>query len=272
MHLHPILNLRTINPTEYKVSHATSTDADMEVVPANYPYAENPELWSVCCLGSFRNQMEVLLAKGANVEETGQIGTKRTTPLEIAVSMQRVPTVKLLLRYDAQIAGGANHILTLVPYWERETDVEIVKVLLEAGASVSATNDYGSSPLHVAAYGGSVGAVDLLLKNKADVSSIDRTDSTALHRAAFSGSVEVVQKLIHHGANVQAEKSGGETAEDVARSRGHPRVVDMLQTETLHKGKCVALAMGLHERLGVESRVRNLEPEVVQMVMQYVGN
>jgi hypothetical protein len=51
---------------------------------------------------------------------------------------------------------------------------------------------------------------------------------------------------------------------------GHPEVVAILQEAAVTRAKCVAFAMGHHERLGVGSLVAPLDAEVVRMVLQLV--
>ena len=61
--------------------------------------------------------------------------------------------------------------------------------------------------------------VKLLIDNGADVTAQDETHSTPLHLAAFSGSVEAVRLLIECGADVTAQDQRYRTPLHLASSR-----------------------------------------------------
>jgi hypothetical protein len=97
--------------------------------------------------------------------------------------------------------------------------------------------------------------------------------------AAYGGHAAVVEMLIEHRANVLAETNTrlisqetntGLTPQDLATSQSHLQVVAMLKAEAVTRAKCVAFAMGHHERLGVGSPVDGLKPEVLRMVLEQV--
>jgi hypothetical protein len=90
----------------------------------------------------------------------------------------------------------------------------------------------------------------------------------------------MVRVLLQYGANGEAKDNGGDTPEDYAtayiininttHSQSHLQIVAMLQAEAVTRAKCVAFAMGHHERLGVGSRMEALDPEVVRKVLEQV--
>ena len=153
---------------------------------------------------------------------------------------------------------------------------EVVKVFLEHGANASAKDAYGFTALHRSAVMGHKEVVVLLLeKGGADVSAIDAAGMTALHRSSRWGHEEVVRMLLDHGADVSVKDNVGETAQDLATARSRLQVVAMLKAEPARReavrtSRCVAFAMGQHERLGVGTRVRGLDPGVVRMVLEHV--
>ena len=65
--------------------------------------------------------------------------------------------------------------------------VDVVKVLLDRGVSIGATNDRGGTALHLAAAGGHIGVVEVLLGRDASIDAMDNDMLTALHEAAKSG-------------------------------------------------------------------------------------
>jgi len=86
----------------------------------------------------------------------------------------------------------------------------------------------------------------------------------------MQGHVEVVKILLHHGAHVLVESNCAQTAEEYATANAHHEVVVVLKEYAVNRGKCVAFAMGLQERLGARSRVVRLSADLVRIVLKYV--
>ncbi len=108
-------------------------------------------------------------------------------------------------------------------------DRESADLLLAAGANVKTADEYGETPLTLAAANGNSVLVDKLLKAGADASAARWDGETALMIAANAGSVDVVKQLIAHGADVNlAESRKGQTALMWAAAEGHPDVVQFL--------------------------------------------
>ena len=77
----------------------------------------------------------------------------------------------------------------------------ICQLLLKSGANISATDEYGNQPLHMAA---------LLITNDT-VNVVDRLGYHALHMASTSYNVVVVQQLVDCGADTNAVNIIGQT-------------------------------------------------------------
>jgi len=81
-------------------------------------------------------------------------------------------------------------------------DTETVALLLEKGADVDATDDFGTTALIRAADEGHTGSVALLLDRGADVNTTTDSGMTALIRAAEEGHTDTVVVLLEKGADV----------------------------------------------------------------------
>jgi ankyrin repeat protein len=116
--------------------------------------------------------------------------------------------------------------------------VEIVEVLLDAGAAIEAdeTNCYGGKPLHWASEH-SPRTVELLLHHGADVNSRNtKADSDFYGRTPLimnasqkDDCAEVTKLLIRAGADVGAVDAKGRTALDCAIEGGHHQVEAVLR-------------------------------------------
>ncbi|MDR1303215.1 MAG: ankyrin repeat domain-containing protein [Puniceicoccales bacterium] len=88
--------------------------------------------------------------------------------------------------------------------------VEVVKLLLDAGADVNALDEEDCAALHLAAMKGHAEVVRALLRAPgADANATDAYGRTALHLAAEKGCREVVRVLLRAGINVNAMVANG---------------------------------------------------------------
>ena len=112
-----------------------------------------------------------------------------------------------------------------------ECQVEIIKLLLEAGADVGqGRSDNGATALMAAAERGHVAAVDALIEAGADANQ-GKSDNgaTALMAAARTGSAPVCASLLAAGADVNQKATGnGVNALVVAATSGAAAVVKLL--------------------------------------------
>jgi ankyrin repeat protein len=107
--------------------------------------------------------------------------------------------------------------------------VEIVRSLIQAGVDPAAANRYGVRPLSLACLTGNATLVGLLLDAGADANTAKPDGETALMTAARTGVAEVVKGLLARGANVNAvEPSKQQTALMWASAEGHADAVRTL--------------------------------------------
>jgi ankyrin repeat protein len=95
----------------------------------------------------------------------------------------------------------------------RSGDLEKVKTLLKHDPSLVSLreNEYGDTPLHLAALAGHLDVVRVLIDNKADVNAKNKEGYTPLHLASEMDYTEVVDFLRQNGgqdaANVDAQST-----------------------------------------------------------------
>lgn len=107
-------------------------------------------------------------------------------------------------------------------------DLKTVQALLEAGASVNASNEYRVTPLSIACENGDASVVRALLKAGADAKNELSGSQTMLMTAARSGSAEVLTMLIDSGLDVNAAERRGQTALMWASAAGNVDSVSAL--------------------------------------------
>jgi len=94
-----------------------------------------------------------------------------------------------------------------------------VRRLLGAGADVESKDNWGWTPLSLAAGNGHLEVVEFLVKEGgADVESKDLSQMTPLSYAASNGHLAIVKFLVREaGADVESKDYRGSTALDLAR-------------------------------------------------------
>jgi len=118
-------------------------------------------------------------------------------PLGLAAFFGHRAIAEFLLKNGADVKTAARNAqkVTALHGAVARRDVEIVKMLLEAGADPNARQERGFVPLH---------------------------------DAAANGNAALVELLLQHGARADTKTDDGKTAGDMAADRGHKELAEML--------------------------------------------
>jgi len=137
---------------------------------------------------------------------------------------------------------------------------EIVR-LIKDGANPNITDEYGVTPLIMAAEQEQEELVQELIDAGADVNQITSDHSTALQRAAISGNAQIVQMLIDAGALLDYADQFGNTPLFKAISTRHTEVAKLL----IAAGTNVNLGGG-YGTYGREKQFKGTRPPIIEAI------
>ena len=171
-----------------------------------------------------------LMLKGA---DKNAMNNQEWTPLFSAVYHGQTDAARTLLAGGADVSlrcgalkGSAVHMAAELGH------VEILRVTIEHGADVNATDANHCTALHGAASENKVGAIDVLVEAGGNIEVRSRHGMKPLHSAAGQLSTDALVALLKHGADVNAKSlnllSPLMVAATKAGTQGAAEVVDLL--------------------------------------------
>jgi len=150
------------------------------------------------------------------------------TALITAASAGHLEIVKILLKAGADVDSSDKDGITALMEASIMGHEKIVNVLIDAGAEVDFKSNSGVTALWLAAGENKVNVLKTLLKKNADA-SVTRSDGiTALMTGSVAGHVEAVKLLIEDGADPLAVDADGLTALMNAAEKGATNVMKVL--------------------------------------------
>ena len=163
-------------------------------------------------------------------------GSHFVTPLIIAAYNGHLDSVKILLRYGADIEDRGTIkkddkvIEGCTPLWAAASanHLNVVKLLIEQNAEVDGRTSTFSTPLRAAAHNGQLDIVRCLIESGADVNARNVEGYTPLLVACVWGHLNTVTYLINKGAFIDLQYDDGDTVLHDAVQRGHLKIVSEL--------------------------------------------
>ncbi len=126
---------------------------------------------------------------------------------------------------ENDLQGGKTPLHSAV--WGKKR--EVIQVLLEAGADISAADKMQETPLFTAIHRDYLEGVQLLLDYKADCNVQNQYEETPLHVAVSEGRKEIVAALLKAGARTDIPNRNRQTAPELARKINKPEIAALFQ-------------------------------------------
>ena len=208
------------------------------------------------CLNNMPNTVTVMLERDpTKVNESDDNGQ---TPLCVAATAGADEIVKMLLATDADpnLAGEDGQ---LPLNCSLATQSEATAMLIKAGATPSAVDGSGRSPIQAAGWHGNEKAIKLLSEQKVNLSQATQSGSTALHFAAWQGHTSAAEMLIELGVKVDVKDSDGWTPLHKAAHRGQVKMVELLLSQGADKTATDSIGLTALQKASDKKR-KELEP------------
>jgi ankyrin repeat protein len=157
--------------------------------------------------GGRLDEVRDLLKSGADVNQQGALGI---TALIVAAGAGHLEVVKALLEAGADpnaaagvVHGGFFSVLTVAMNRTNKNRIELMDILIAAGAKVNPPRRFAESPLDAAVKERDIEMLRVLLERGADVNWENEIGTTPLESAVSMGEpdVEVIRLLLKAGAD-----------------------------------------------------------------------
>lgn len=175
---------------------------------------------------------QALLAAGANVDL--RQGGDEFSALDLAVLNEHVELIKTLIQRGATVTSADSEGRTALHHATVTIEaVGTINLLVGAGADLDAPDMTGRTPLHRASGLNNVGIARALLGHGASANAPDNNKQLPLHLAARvskqNSSAEMVEALLEGGADDTAVDKNGLTAAEVLKdASNNALVLDLL--------------------------------------------
>jgi ankyrin repeat protein len=170
------------------------------------------------------NSPKIVVDASSIIPITGPLGKKDSQEAatlglqlieEISLQHSNISIIKDLIKRgaDINVQGKDNYGYTPLHVAAVNNKVDIIALLLAAeGINIDIRNQQNMTPLHAAAEGGSKQVIELLLNRGADVNAVDNSGQTPLHIVLIMnehGLEEIVKLLFARGADINAQSDSG---------------------------------------------------------------
>lgn len=172
--------------------------------------------------------VKILCSRGADVHSQNMFNK---TPLMGAIAKGDLEIVHFLLSQGAQLVSKDRNgkILQLALNEAAQRNrLDIVPILLQRGANVNETDEYGWTPLLTASIYHNFEMCKLLVQHGANVKICDRQGVTPLMYSLSTGIINMVKYFLEQGSDIEAKTYMGDTALLLAVERSKVDCVKLL--------------------------------------------
>jgi ankyrin repeat protein len=182
-------------------------------------------LLGTACEKGFHRLVILIIENGGKVDR--RAGALQETSLFCASRSGHIEIVRLLIQRGATV--NARNSVGATPLFDASLNghKEVVQLLIDNGAGLNAVK-HRSSPLFAASRNGHEATVQLLIGKGADINAQNFKNDTPLLAASRGGHEAVVRFLIEKGADINMQNYHRDSSLFAASRRGHEATVQLL--------------------------------------------
>jgi len=154
------------------------------------------------------NLVSDLIALGSNIDSHDEEDDGKT-PLHMTIENGQIEITKMLIDAGADLNVQDEYGITPIHWAVLHGDEDVLRMLIELKADLNKPDIEGNTPLNAAVTQGEETLVKLLLDAGADVNNLGSWGP--LFFAAWDYNPELTKLLLHHGADPNLPDSFGET-------------------------------------------------------------
>lgn len=205
--------------------------------------------------------MRQLLAYGADIEAQAYYDGILCSPLYLSVIHHHHETAELLLKQKATVKLAKSSMLHLAI---KKDNGKMFELLLNYGADQEAINEYGQTPLYLAASLGKAYFIDKLIQSGANIERAAygkfSRGPRPLHIAVYHRHLDAVALLVKAGASLiddwNYDYNKYATATVLACEKGYAEIVELL---IKHESQV--------KDIWLNKAIENIHPEIVQVLL-----
>lgn len=177
---------------------------------------------------------DVLIEEGGNSQYLYEVDY---TPLQVAVIMKDKERVATILKKSPDVDARGPRRQTALHVAASGGNADMVKLLLDAGASPHVRSEAGSTPFYRAARSGSIPTLELLYKAGSDVNAATWDAWTAIFEAMQNSHVAAVDWLVKGGAKLDQKILPGISVLEYAKDTQNKDIVRIIEKGLATKRK-----------------------------------
>ena len=152
------------------------------------------------------------------------------TGLMRASSIGHIEIINLLINAGADVnAQNEESATALIEASYIHNNLEVIRLLINAGANVNAQDYDGNTPVIIASQRGNLELLGLLINSGANVNAQDYDGNTPVIIASKMGNIELLELLINAGADPNIKNKENKTALTYASNNRHTEIVNLLR-------------------------------------------